>query len=103
VRPIRHWYASGVVVRPELTGSLALKVLLWRGLAAWLKQAQVTFPCEWLALAYSAQGQALLERFGFARLQAAEAMPDRVPLFGLPFRDRQRFVSLFKGRGLDVG
>lgn len=90
-------------MRPELSGSRALKVLLWQGLVAWLKQAEVTFSCEWLALAYSAPGQALLGRFGFARLQAAEAMPDRVPLFGVPFADRQQFVSLCKGRGLDVG
>ena len=60
------------------------------------------FPCELLALAYSAQGQALLEGFNFFRIQNGAAMPDHVPLFGLELDTREQFVSLLKGKGLDV-
>ena len=55
-----------------------------------------------LALAYSAQGQALLEGFNFFRIQNGAAMPDHVPLFGLELDTREQFVSLLKGKGLDV-
>jgi hypothetical protein len=36
---------------------------------------------QWQALAYSKQGQALLEGFNFFKIQNACMMPDRVPLF----------------------
>jgi hypothetical protein len=42
-----------------------------KGIGFWLKCAKVEFPCELLALAYSAQGQALLEGFHFFRIQNA--------------------------------
>jgi hypothetical protein len=68
----------------------------------WLKSPNIAFPGELLALAYSAQGQALLEGFNFFRIQNAAAMPDHVPLFGLELETREQFVSLLKARGLDV-
>ena len=58
---------------------------------------------QWQALAYSKQGQALLEGFNFFKIQNAATMPDRVPLFGLQLADKQQLVSFFKERGLEIG
>jgi hypothetical protein len=55
------------------------------------------------ALAYSKQGQALLEGFNFFKIQNASMMPDRVPLFGLRLADKQQLVSFLKDRGLEIG
>ena len=100
--PARSWYVSGIVLRPQLIGSRAIRVLLSQGIGSWLKSPNIEFPCELLALAYSAQGQALLEGFNFFRIQNGAAMPDHVPLFGLELDTREQFVSLLKGKGLDL-
>jgi len=75
---------------------------LSQGIGFWLKSPNMTYPCELLALAYSAQGQALLERFNFFRVQNAAAMPDHVPLFCLELDNREQFVSMLEERGLDL-
>jgi hypothetical protein len=100
--PARFWYVSGIVLRPQLIGSRAIKVLMSQGIASSLKSPNIAFPCELLALAYSAQGQALLEGFDFYRIQNGAAMPDHVPLFGLELENREQLVSLLKGKGLDL-
>jgi hypothetical protein len=100
--PSRFWYVSGIVLRPQLIGSRAIRVLLSQGMGSWLESRKIDFPCELLALAYSAPGQALLEGFNFFRIQNATAMPDHVPLFGLELENREQLVSLLKGKGLDV-
>ena len=73
-----------------------------QGIGSWLRCPNVAFPCEFLALAYSAQGQALLEGFHFFRIQNAAAMPDHVALFGLALENREELVSLLKRKGLDL-
>ena len=98
----RSWYVSGIVLRPQLIGSRAIRVLLSQGMGSWLNSPNIAFPCELLALAYSAQGQALLEGFNFFRIQNGAAMPDHVPLFGLELDTREQFVSLLRARGLEV-
>jgi hypothetical protein len=100
--PARSWYVSGIVLRPQLIGSRAIRVLLSQGMGSWLNSPNIAFPCELLALAYSAQGQALLEGFNFFRIQNGAAMPDHVPLFGLELDTREQFVSLLRARGLEV-
>jgi hypothetical protein len=100
--PARSWYVSGIVLRPQLIGSRAIRVLLSQGMGSWLKSPNIGFPGELLALAYSAQGQALLEGFNFFRIQNGAAMPDHVPLFGLELDTREQFVSLLRARGLEV-
>jgi len=100
--PARFWYVSGIVLRPQLIRSRAIKVLLSQGMGSWLKSPNIEFRGELLALAYSAPGQALLEGFNFFRIQNAAAMPDHVPLFGLELDTREQFVSLLRAKGLDV-
>jgi len=63
---------------------------------------KIEFPSELLALAYSKQGQALLEGFNFFKVQNACMMPDRVPLFGLQLASKEQFVSSLKERGLEI-
>jgi hypothetical protein len=99
--PTQFWYISGIVLRSELRGGRAITILLSHGIGSWLASAHIHFPCRLLALAYSEQGQALLEGFDFFKLQNAKAMPDRVPLFALQVSDREQLLSSLKSRGLD--
>lgn len=63
--PVRHWYISGIVLRPELVGTSAVRVLLGGGLCHWLYTAAIASPFQLLALASSHEGALLLARFGF--------------------------------------
>jgi hypothetical protein len=87
---------------PSLSDPAQSKILISQGIAFSLKSPNIPFPYELLALAYSAQGQALLEGFNFYRIQSAATMPDHVPLFGLELENREQLVSLLKGKGLDI-
>jgi len=100
--PARYWYVSGIVLRPELIGGRAIRILLSHGVGSWLSTSNIHFPSELLALAYSKQGQALLEGFNFFKVQNAGMMPDRVPLFGLQLASKEQFVSSLKERGLEI-
>ena len=100
--PARFWYVSGIVLRLQLVGSRAIKVLMSQGIASCLRSPNIAFPCELLALANSDQGQALLDGLNFFRIQNAAAMPDHVPLYGLELENREQLVSLLKGKGLDI-
>jgi hypothetical protein len=91
-----------VLLRP-IVGSCAIRLLMGQGVAAWLGQGHVAFPCELLALASSRPGEALLQGFEFYRVQHATAMPDGVPLFGLELSAWEQLRSLLNGRGLNLG
>jgi hypothetical protein len=99
--PTQFWYISGIVLRPELRGGRAITILLSHGIGSWLASTQIHFPCQLLALAYSEQGQALLEGFDFFKLRNAKSMLDGVPLFALQVTDREQLLSSLKSRGLD--
>jgi hypothetical protein len=99
--PTKFWYISGIVLRSELRGGRAIKILLSRGIGRWLACARIDFPCELLALAYSEQGRALLEGFDFFKLQNARAMPDGVPLFALQVSDKNQLLTSLNSRGVD--
>jgi hypothetical protein len=55
-----------------------------------------------LALAYSAEGKALLERFSFLRLQNASAMPDGYPLYGITFQSASELENLLSERKISI-
>lgn len=54
--PAPYWYVSGIVLRPEIVGGRAIRTLLSHGVGSWLSSANIQFPSELLALAYSKQG-----------------------------------------------
>ena len=97
--PVRHWYISGIVLRPELVGTSAVRVLLGGGLYHWLYTAAIASPFQLLALASSHEGALLLARFGFYCYQKAHAMPDGVALFALDSTSEE-FSSLLQRRGI---
>jgi hypothetical protein len=97
--PARHWYISGIVLRPVLGGTRAIRVLLGDGLFHWIYTAAIAFPFQLLALASSKEGELLLTRFGFYCDQKAHAMPDGVALFALD-ASREEFISLLKARAI---
>src|SRR5258708_29804001 len=89
----QFWYISGIVLRSELRGGRAIKILLSPAIGCLLARAHIHFPCDLLSLAYSEQGQAVLEGFDFFKLQKAKAVPDRVPLFSLEVSDREQLLA----------
>jgi hypothetical protein len=101
-RRCKHWYVSGIVLRPELRKSSMIKTLLNDGLGEWLRDGSVGFPAEILALAYSPAGEALLARFGFLRLQNASVLPDGFPLYSIVLTSQQDFVAALHARGLVI-
>jgi hypothetical protein len=48
--PARYWYVSGIVLRPELIGGRAIRILLSHGVGSWISSANIKFPSELLAL-----------------------------------------------------
>jgi hypothetical protein len=98
----RHWYISGIVLRPEWIGGRAIRILLSHGVRSWLSSAKVEFSSQLLALAYSKPGEALLEGFNFSKVQNADVMPDRVPLFGLLLVSKEELLAFLKQRGLEI-
>jgi hypothetical protein len=98
----QFWYISGIVLRSELRGGRAITILLSQCIGSWLATAHVRFPCQLLALAYSEQGESLLEGFDFFKLRNAKTMPDGVPLFALKVSARDKLLSSLKSRGLDL-
>ena len=66
---------SRIVLRPELIGRRAIRIPLSREVGSWLSSANIEFPSGLLALAYSKEGQALLEGFNFFKIKSADAMP----------------------------
>jgi hypothetical protein len=101
--PARYWYVSGIVLRPELIGGRAIRILMSHGVGSWLSTANIRFPYELLALASSKDGHALLEGFNFFKIQNATMMPDRVALFGLELADREHLASLLRNRDIEIG
>jgi hypothetical protein len=97
--PARRWYIPGIVLRPELVGTRAIRVLLGDGLCHWLYTAAIASPFQLLALASLHEGELLLARFGFYCYQRAHAMPDGAALFALD-STREEFISLLQRRGI---
>jgi hypothetical protein len=52
----RYWYVSGIVLRAELIGGRAMRILISHGVGYWLSTANIQFPYELLALASSKDG-----------------------------------------------
>jgi hypothetical protein len=96
--PARHWYVSGIVLRPELAGTSAIRVLLAGGLRRWLDTVVIAFPFQFLALASSKEGELVLTRFGFHCYQKAHAMPDNIALFVLDAENRDDLLSVLEAR-----
>ena len=96
--PARHWYVSGIVLRPELAGTCAIRVLLAGGLRRWLDTNAIAFPFRFLALASSKEGELVLTRFGFHCFQKAHAMPDNIALFVLDAANRDDLLAVLEAR-----
>ena len=102
--PPCYWYITGLMLREELIGrGGGVKNLLNGALSIWLHRLKVGFPCEILALAYSEDGDRLLQRFGFPIAQHAHAMPDKIPLYRLYAVTKREMICLLRARNLDLG
>lgn len=67
VSKCRDFYVSGIVVRPEFRLPEALRALMCRAMLECVLIAREQFSANVCAVASSAHGAALLERFGFVR------------------------------------
>lgn len=101
-KPSFYWFITGIVLQAGLRNSKAIKLLLKEGFRNWFETNQFVYPTEVLALAYSPEGQALLERFSFRRLQNATAMLDNAPLYTKKLKTENELLDIFRGRGLEI-
>ncbi len=81
VLPTPFWYCSGLVSLQQKTLDSPLRMILRSGLAAWVAACHVRYPANVFALGYSADGIALLNRFGFEVIRSSDEMPDGCPLY----------------------
>jgi len=91
-RPASTWYISGIVLREKFIGGRAIRVLLPGALSAWFNLS-IKFPCELLAIASSVQGEKLLNRLRFYRMQHGQHMPDGHPLYALNVASRAELLE----------
>jgi hypothetical protein len=77
----RHWFVSGILIRPDARSPEAVRYLLIRALRTGLETSKQHFSGSICAMAYSVQGAKLLERFGFVRRK--RSMPGGYPIYAL--------------------
>ena len=98
-----QWYASGIVLRPELRGLVKanpVAQLLTVGLNLWIESNHIAWPVEVIALGYSPEGQNMLERFSFVMIKERCSNDDPYPLYSLRAHSKQDLLALLKKRGL---
>jgi|GEM_PF-2270905 len=99
----RYWYVSGIVLRPELRKSPKtnpIVMLLTVGLNIWLESGHLDFPVEVSAIAYSKEGQRLLERFGYIKIRDICNSSDPYPLYCLKARSKHDLANILRKRGI---
>ncbi len=100
--PAQIWYISGILLREDFRSVKLnpIHFLLSAGINLWLESLYVGYPVKILALASSAEGEAMLGRFSFIRICEAESMADTCPLYCLRANSRSDLLSIFKKRHL---
>lgn len=99
----RYWYVSGIVLRPALrkpTKTNPIVLLLTVGLNIWMESGHLDFPVEVSSIAYSNEGQRLLERFGFIKIRDLCNNVDPYPLYCLKARSKHDLASILRKRGI---
>lgn len=95
--PQQYWYASGIVVRPDLRGWAGpLRSLLQLGLGCWLDSGHVAFPLTITALAEYDVGERLLTMFGFSKARDKSEMPDGCDLYSLKLDSLSHARTVFR-------
>jgi hypothetical protein len=97
------WYVSGIVLKEDFRiGSKQnpIHLLLSHGITIWLESGSIAFPVKILALATSAEGERLLQRFSFIRTKEAHQMIEKHPLYVLRASSREDLISILKKRYL---
>ena len=98
----RKWYISGVVLSPAARDR-AIILLLSDGLRLWRREAKLSFSCEFLALAWSDEGRALLKGFEFYPIREATETLDEMPLYQRLFEEEDDLIEMMRRRGLAIG
>lgn len=78
-----YWYIGGILVNGKYRKSNAVRVLLAEALVAWYEEVKNEACVSLVTLAYSRDGAAMLQRFGFNRYLEPESVKDRHPIYVL--------------------
>jgi hypothetical protein len=98
-----HWYIGAVVIEASLRKPIKgnpIGFLLAMALNSWAETAGVQYPVTVFSPAYSAEGERLLQRFGFDLLRDGNQMPDGDPLYQRVAADKNSLFQSFAQHGI---
>lgn len=101
--PQRFWYASGIVLKSHLRGTVEnnpiivmVKTALWR----WFESQRVDYPLRVLALSEYNEGENILKRFRFVKLRDQDSVLDKCDLYSAQFQEEEEIEEILKIRHL---
>lgn len=101
----QHWYIGGMIIDPILRKPIKdnpIGMMLAMALNSWAEGGQLNYPTEVLTTAYSPEGAALLQRFGFELVRVGSQMPDGFPLYRRSAASKNELFEIFAQRGIPL-
>ncbi len=99
----QFWYVGGMIIDPALRKPIKdnpIGMMLAMALNSWAEGGQLNYPTEVLTTAYSPEGAALLQRFGFELVRAGNQMPDGFSLYRRAAPSKNELFEIFAQRGI---
>lgn len=101
--PQSYWYASGIILRKQLRGTIKtnpIKLLLEAAIGGWFDSGRVAYPLRLLALGEYVEGQNILTRFNFMKIRDRASLPDGCDLYCLQVNSEDDIEHILKARHL---
>jgi hypothetical protein len=101
--PVQHWFISSMVIAPELRKPIKdnpIGMLLAMALNHWAESGQLQYPIDVFTAAFSAEGAALIKRFGFEQIRSAAETVDGEPIWQRIAKDKNQLFELFAKHGI---
>jgi hypothetical protein len=98
-----HWYASGIVLRKHLRGTVKtnpIKLMLEAAIGGWFDTQMVAYPLRILALGEYLEGQNILSRFNFMKIRDRSNLPDGCDMYCLQANTEEEIERILRSRHL---
>jgi hypothetical protein len=101
--PATHWYIGGMIIDAPYRkrhSANPIGMLLTMALNSWADSGDLAYPVTIFSTAYSAEGERLLQRFGFELVRDGNQMPDGDPLYRRVAADKNSLFQSFAQHGI---